>query len=196
MKKTVKRIVVCVLAVILSSIACISAFAENVAEIYSESFAVNSGENVTIPVYIKNNPGIMGYKITVEYDENVFVPVSISRGDAFSGGMFIDNIDVSHDGSFLVLWSNTSNCFDNGLLFLIEFQTNQNAKGKHVINISSSDDDTFNESWQTVKIKSNSSTIDFGGENTEVSFFQRIVIVIKRIWSVILDFFGRNVIVK
>ena len=83
MKKTVKRILVCVLAVILSSIACISAFAENVAEIYSESFAVNSGENVTIPVYIKNNPGIMGYKITVEYDENVFVPLSVSRGDAF-----------------------------------------------------------------------------------------------------------------
>lgn len=188
-KKIFKSVISLFLAVAVTFLFGTVCFAKSGAELYSESFTAQAGENVSIPVYIKNNPGIMGYKIIVTYDKNVFTPVKVTRGTVLTGGMFNDNIDTSKDNEIFVLWSNTSDSFDDGLLFYVEFKTNPDAKGEQSIGIRSSDEDTFNENWHSVTLKSTSATIDFG-EEEPVSIIDRIIAVLKAVWTFIINLFN------
>ena len=41
------------------------------ATLYSDAIKAEAGKTIQVPVYIKNNPGIMGYKMTVTYDDQI-----------------------------------------------------------------------------------------------------------------------------
>ena len=48
--------------------------------LYSDEIKAEAGKTVDIPVYIKNNPGIMGAGINVKYDKDAFTPISVKAG--------------------------------------------------------------------------------------------------------------------
>lgn len=195
MKKSIKTVLsVLLVFAVMFSMSVIS-FAKNTATVYSETFTATAGENIDIPVYIKDNPGLMGYKLTISYDQSVFTPVKVTQGIALKGGIFNDSIDTSKKNEFVVLWSNSSNISDNGLLFTVNFKTNSAAKGEYTITIKYSQNDTFNENWQDVKLSCENAVVDFGGVEAEPepvpapTVWERIINVFKIIINFIVNLF-------
>ncbi len=193
MKKTIKTLLsVLLVFVVLVSMSIVS-FAKTTATVYSETFTAIAGGNIDIPVYIKDNPGLMGYKFTISYDKSVFTPVKVTQGTAIKGGNFNDSIDTSKKNEFIVLWSSTANVSDDGLLFTVNFKTDSAAKGKYMITIKYSQDDTFNESWQEVKLNCENAVVNFGGTEVEPvpapTVWERIINVFKIIINFIVNLF-------
>lgn len=142
------------------------ASATNFATISAEQTdSVNPGQTVTIPVKISNNPGIMGFSVSVKYDKTVLTPVSASTGTIING-LFDDSIETSESGSFDVVWSGTENCTQNGILFNVTFDVNNNAYGTTKIELSYSQADTFNENWQDVVLNCEDIDLVIGSQQT------------------------------
>lgn len=74
---------------------------------------------IEIPIMMKNNPGIMGLKMTLTYDEKILTPVSAKASELLKGN-FDDNIG-NKDGQYSVLWSGTENVYGNGEIFVATF---------------------------------------------------------------------------
>lgn len=141
----------------------VTAFAVNTAEVYAETVTATAEKSVVIPVRIKNNTGLMGFKITAEYDKSVLTSPKVTSGDITKNGMMNDSIGVTPDGKFDVVWSNTQNETADGTLFVISFQS---VKAEDTqIKLSYSQPDTFNEKWEDVELKCTDITVDFTAEN-------------------------------
>ena len=108
----------------------------------------NYGDVITVPVFISNNKGIMGYSLNFEYNSTQLQPVEVTRGSGFSGS-FNDSIGVE-EGVFQVLWSDTENNYSNGELFTISFRVLTQETALSVVNVSYSQDDTFDEEYNDV----------------------------------------------
>ena len=144
-----------------------------------ESVTVNAspGDNVKIPVKIKNNTGLMGFKLIFDYNENAFEPVSVEYGDLLTGGIQ-DNIEGdSVPGKFCVYWAGYENMSDDGILFYINMKVKEDAykyswgyggeSGYRLsISVSFSQEDTFDEEFNDVKISNSRLIINLGDTDT------------------------------
>lgn len=137
----------------------LTAFASVQAEVYADEVTAVADETVLIPVRIKNNSGIMGFKITVTYDTAVLQSPTVNRGSITRNGNFNDSIGVTPDGVFDVVWSDTQNATGDGTLMIIGFRAI--SETKTTIGLSFSQPDTFNEAWEDVVLNCSEITVDF-----------------------------------
>lgn len=121
-----------------------------VADIYADDVNAKYGNEITIPIYIDNNHGLLGYRLDFKYDTNLIQPISTSCGTDFAnGGQFNDSIGVK-DGEFKVLWNNVDEKFANGILLNLKFKVLTDEKVDTVISMVYSQPDTFNEKYEDV----------------------------------------------
>lgn len=113
----------------------------------------------TVPVRIKYNHGIMGYKIDLHYDSSVLIPMQVSAGTDFSQGVFEHNIDES--GSVYTVWAGSSEVKTDGDLFYVIFQILPNRPATTVITMDYSSEDTFDGSYNNVEIETEDITLSF-----------------------------------
>lgn len=159
MKKT---IAVALLCIILCPLLTCTAAAK--AEVYIENTSARSGSVLFVPLYIKNNPGLMGFRITVRYDDEVLSPRAAVRGTVTESGMFEDSVGSSEDASIDVLWNNTTEIKKDGTLAILGFDCSAKATEQTKLEISFSQEDTFNEKYENVVFDCKNAVIDFGGE--------------------------------
>lgn len=119
--------------------------------IYSNVSEAISGEEFTVPVYISNNHGIMGFGFEIEYDDKVMAPISVESSSLLVGA-FDNSITTVTDNKFKVYWTGSEDMTEDGLLFNVNFAVAENALGDYEIKINCITDDTFNEQWEPVKI--------------------------------------------
>lgn len=118
--------------------------------VYSDMTNATAGETVRVPISIKNNTGILGWKLTFDYDTDVLTPVSVECGEVISGGLQ-DNIEGDMvPGSINVYWAGSNNEDYNGVMIYINFTVNKSAVGNTKINISFSQEDTFDNDFNDV----------------------------------------------
>lgn len=142
-----KKSAVVFLSTVILIFAMYNAVALNVSNtVYADSVTVEAGEQVTVPIKIKNNDGFMGFSVIVRYDSKAFSPVSVSKGSMLSG-MFNDSIETSTDNSFKVIFTGTGNVTSDGILFNVVFDVLDSALGAYDIELSYSQQDTFKEDW-------------------------------------------------
>ena len=122
----------------------------------AESFSIGADaaklikdDIVLIPVEIKDNKGIMGFRITVEYPTDKLNVMSVSKGSIVKNGNFNTSYSSSTSGSFDVLWNNTEDISDNGTLFIIGVKALKYFDKASII-LKYSQEDTFNEKWEDV----------------------------------------------
>lgn len=121
------------------------------AKVYAEEIAFETGDDVRIPVLISNNTGIMGFRVTIEYPDILHSP-DVTRGEKTTKGSFNTSITDKTDGSFDIVWNNSSDIKGDGVLFVLNFKVDEKAKkGEYYIKITHSQPDTFNENWDDVK---------------------------------------------
>ena len=188
-----KKILTVLLSVVLILLACVNAGALSSADIYGDDIKTTPGSKISIPVYIKNNPGLMGYKIRISYDSSAITPIAVTQGTTLKGGMF-DNSDFSASKAYFdVVWSSSSDVKADGLLFTVDFNVLPSAGGDYSIKISYSKDDTFNEKWEEVRL--NCDTVNVfvddgsGPESTPTPEPEPTPEVTKSFLDKIIDFF-------
>lgn len=163
MKKTTAAIISFLLFMSIS----VTAFSANAAEVYAETVTAANDKAVLIPVKIKNNPGIMGFKITVTYDKTVLTSPKVTKGDVTNSGMTNDSIGVTPEGTIDVVWSGVQNAVGDGTLMILSF-TAIEAKETQ-IKLNYSQPDTFNEAWEDVELKCSDISVVFSDKAAESS---------------------------
>ena len=130
---------------------------------FSDEINTTLKEEFVVPVKIKNNSGLMGFKITVNYPDSQITLKNVSSGSLTGSGLFNTSVTdyYSVKGSFDVLWSDAQNVNGDGTLFMITFETLGYADyGKYKIDLTYSADDTFNEKWKAVQLDCQSITVN------------------------------------
>lgn len=127
------------------------ALAANTATVSADKVSLSQEEPTLIPVKIKNNNGIMGFKITVEYPVDKLDIKSVSRGEITAKGNFNTNFGIN-DGKFDVLWNNTDDVSGDGTLFVLSAQAATEISKDTAIKLSFSQPDTFNVKYEDVAL--------------------------------------------
>lgn len=119
----------------------------------------DKGQEIVLPVYILDNPGLAGIRMDVEYDTEMFSLVTedeegnsidaIEKGDVLdSGHLFSKEIEKGCQ----IFWWNETDKNTDGTLFLIHLKVSENVEyGKYPINISYYPKDTGNEKENLVE---------------------------------------------
>lgn len=129
---------------------CVAAGASDDYILYANEIIAQKDIKTTVPVNLKNNKGIMGFKITVEYNpENVDIS-SVEKGIITSIGNFTTNFGTSNK-KFDIIWNNTDEVSMDGSLFVLYVI----CKKSDQIKISYSQQDTFNEKYDDVVLNCN-----------------------------------------
>lgn len=146
MKKTLS-ILISVFFVL--SVFTVNAFAESNATVFGKTITAKKGEEQLVLIKIKNNPGVMGFKIRLAYLSDCIEMVDISRGDITKTGNFNTNLGKK-DGMVDVLWNDTKNVTEDGVLFVVRLKVLTDEPFS--IYLSFSEPDTFNEKWENVSL--------------------------------------------
>ncbi len=162
---------VCIFVLVLSlfgmekdrQLAC----AASKAEIYADKIILKSGDNIRIPVYIRNNPGVMGYVINVNYNEEKLKIREVSPGILCQNGIFDDNLSVSKGGKGEILWSYTKEIGEDGVVFYLDVIAKKELKKTEKIELRIEEEETFNEKYEALNICCNNIEIS-GGEKTVI----------------------------
>lgn len=122
----VKIMVMVMLACIVSIInmGIKRAEAENLPTVYGAEIETAAGKEVKVPVLIKDNQGLAGFRMHVTYDESIMRPVKAEKGKMLSemnGGTFDSDLGNHTGNSFDILADNAEN-FTNGELLILTFQ--------------------------------------------------------------------------
>lgn len=132
--------------------------------------AILSSEDVIIqdkvslvPINITNNPGIIAFKITCEYDSSLIEIVDIIPGNVISTGTLFHNLGL-HTNTVDVSWYDVSDHNSDGVLFVISLKPTdklKNEKQTH-IEMTVSQEDTFNSQFNDVVLDCNTISISYG----------------------------------
>ena len=137
-----------IVVIVLILISCvINVYAQNTAEIVSEVINQNIKDEQLIAIHIRNNPGIMGFKLHLEYPKDSVEIVSVNKGEVTSGGNFNNNIG-NKDSGFDIMWNNTTDTILNGTIAVLKVKVLTEEPFK--IKLSFSQPDTFNGNYEDV----------------------------------------------
>lgn len=134
-------------------------YANEPAIIYTDKKVVINEGYADVPVYICNNHGLMGLGMIISYDNTVLNPISVTKGTLLSDGNFENNIGYIND-NIKINWSNTEDVSGNGLLLMIRFKILTEDTLRFLpIEISYSQENTFNEFWEDIELNIDIPTI-------------------------------------
>lgn len=130
------------------------------ANIYADNVQGNAGEQVTIPVYIKNNTGIMGISIKLSYDSEILLPQKVTAGSVLASGQINDNIETATESEVEIYWASSENVNSDGCLFYVTFNVLEEAEGESYIKMSYLPQNTFDQNWVDVDLDCRDITVN------------------------------------
>lgn len=157
-------------ALLIVSLLPLSSYATDTAVVYSEAVVTQPNSIFFVPVSIKNNTGIMGFKITVKYDPSLITLPAVSRGTVTESGMLNDSIGVSEEGTIDIVWTGDSAVTKDGTLFTVSFNVDEVKAESTVISLSYSQPDTFNEAYEDVIFECKEIPVSFGGSEEPITY--------------------------
>lgn len=149
MKKLKSLFFILLCMCLLGNFANMCVYAIEKPNIYVEAITQDEKDNYIVTVSIKNNTGIMGYKLHGQYDDEKVEIVSVACGNAFSKGIFQDNIGINI-GEFDILWTGTEDVKTDEILFVLKIKSIGGLSKDSLIKMNYSKEDTFNEKWEDV----------------------------------------------
>jgi hypothetical protein len=108
-----------------------------------------AGQQITVPVVIKNNPGIASFRFRITYDPAVLTYVSATKGEAMTGGTLSAAYQEERQ-ELAITWFDVKNLSADGVIFNLVFQVSDTADGQYPIMVSYLPEDIVNASWQQV----------------------------------------------
>ncbi|MGM9680452.1 MAG: cohesin domain-containing protein [Eubacteriales bacterium] len=123
-----------------------------------ESTSGKAGDQVTVAVTVGNNPGIVGFLLSVEYDTDALELVSASEGD-FAGITFSESNDSDPFG---ILWCESLNSDNttNGTVARLTFRVKEFAPiGDTAVRLNVDSNNVFNSELENVAFETRSGTV-------------------------------------
>ena len=146
------------------------------------------GNEISVPVYISGNPGVMGYVVYIQYDSTIMTPTVDSNGIysgnplTLHGGVItacVDNRAQNLPENFKklkVIWYNSSANSLDGLLFTVGFKINSEAVvGTYDVFLDFSEEETFNEKFENVLFECSGSTLTVTESSAPIIFANDVV---------------------
>ena len=148
-----KKICVFICSILLFISSGVGAFAASSPVVYGGEIKAGQDSELKIPVKIKGNPGIMGFRITAGFDKDLITVTNIGPGKLTNNGILSDSLQPgSGADSVDVLWSGSESVTEDGTLFYIYIKTSKELRNDTEIKLSYAKEDTFNESFEAVKL--------------------------------------------
>ena len=147
--------------------------------VYAAETSCSAGEQITIPICIENNTGLMGFSFELSYDNKKLSPISIVNGDLTSTGLLNDSIKTSKDNTFKVNWSASDNVSGDGTLFNVKFNVLENVSGDTNIELSYVQNDTYDNQYHDVVLSPENITLHIIGESSSQTTSQETTTVKK-----------------
>lgn len=125
--------------------------------IYSDNAIGKINTTVAVPICIKNNPGIAGYKIKISFDPMALSPESIKDGEFYQGEY--NNLGFKN-GEITVIWVTNKDDIDikeNGELFTVCFKVLK--EGVQNVSVTYSKVDTFNKDFEELELVCNNGKV-------------------------------------
>lgn len=133
--------------------------------VYATETNCNAGEQITIPIRIENNTGLMGFAFIVSYDNKKLSPISVINGDLTNTGLLNDSIATSKDNTFKVNWSASDNVCGDGVLFNIKFNVLENASGDSDVELSYVQSETYDNKYYDVPLSVENISVHITGSD-------------------------------
>ena len=111
--------------------------------VYADRVTLSKDGSAKVYVRIRNNQGIMGFRIRIQYNSDELEVKKITQGGIMDHGIFQDSLGQK-DGEADILWSSTEDMKKNGVLFSLLIQSKRKNLKETVIRLSYSQEDTFN----------------------------------------------------
>jgi hypothetical protein len=159
--------IICYLLIFLVLLQCsFITFASEDTIISARNVYLEKGEEALLSVNIDNNPGIMGFKIMLDYDKSTIEITDITQGTLTYSGNFSENLGLK-SGHVDIIWSDVEQVSGSGEIFSISIKAIKQIDVSTDIKISYSKEDTFNEQWEDVSLKCKNITVyDSGSESS------------------------------
>lgn len=125
--------------------------------LYSSNAIGKINTTVAVPICVKNNPGIAGYKIKICFDPTALSPESIIDGEFYQGEY--NNLGFKN-GEITVIWVINKEDIDikeNGELFTVRFKVLK--EGVHNVSVTYSKADTFNKDFEELELVCNNGIV-------------------------------------
>ena len=158
MKRIVYMIIIIIL--LLLSIRCV--VADELARVYSDINAYTE-KSIDIPIKIKNNKGLMGYKFTLNASN--FLISDIAQGEPFSDGMFNFKIGKNKE-TVEIIWTNNDAIKVDGELFTVKADV-KNQKKLCELDIIYSPSDTIDGEYNEISLACDSIIIEPQSEKSQ-----------------------------
>lgn len=114
-----------------------------------------------IPVCITENHGIMGFRIILQNETDLGRITAISKGNVTQNGNFNTDLNVLSEQSVVnILWSGTEQCQEDGSLFYVTYELHDKNIKKIELQISYSQQDTFNEKYEDVTLQCQNAALE------------------------------------
>ena len=150
MNKKLLAIVIAIVTLMSFSVVGIYAITQEESNptFYLESVKAKKNNNVSIKVFIKNNPGLWGINVKINYDKTALTLIDVENGDFFKESEWTK-------GDLEILSYEANGLEDittvNGTLAILNFKVNNDAvPGKYDVSISYNAGDCINVSFEDV----------------------------------------------
>lgn len=161
--KQAKRHILALLlaATLLISIAVPVVGATGTAEISFGQVSGKRGEQVTVPVTIKNNPGIASFRFRITYDTEELRFVSAQKAGIMTGGT-LSAAYQTQKKELAITWFDVKNMTGDDVIFYLVFEIAEDAEGVYPLEISYLPEDIVNATWQQVDCQVSNGCIQMG----------------------------------
>jgi len=114
----------------------------DMAQITMPNITAKPGETVTVPVSIKNNPGVSNLSLVFAYDAENLTLLKAENGDVFKNSEY--SSDLRDDGSCKFTWLSSSENTNDGTLLTLQFKVGEKG-GNYSIDMSIEEAETSEE---------------------------------------------------
>ena len=122
---------------------------ESTTEVKFGDVTAKVGDEVIIPVEVKNNPGLATYRFRVAYDTEALEFLSAENGSIASNGTITSTTDPQA-GTMTFLWYSTTNVTGDGQIALLKFRVSDSARGNYPLTATYLPEDMLNEDSEPI----------------------------------------------
>ncbi len=131
------------------SILTVPAFAAGTVSVDFGNVSGKTGETITLPVMITNNPGIATFRFRITYDADTLEFVSVEKGAVLTSGTLANSVN-KEESTVTFLWYSTTDVIGDGVIANLKFKILKPEDGKCDIAVTYLPQDLLNEDSQQI----------------------------------------------
>ena len=107
------------------------------------------GDEVIVPVTIKENPGFATFRFRISYDMDDLELISVEKGSVLNNGT-MSSVTNSDEKTMTFTWLSVTNATGDGEIALLKFKISNYACGDYPLTVTYLPEDFLNENWEQI----------------------------------------------